>query len=189
MLKQIQTTNYKNYPECMFAMLSAFVPAEQADVFRRLAGDAVFRSEESNGDTYKNGLLHSFDDLPAVNDKGLKMWYKNGKPHREGDKPAIIDGNHLMWMIDGLPHREGDLPAVIDEDNQEQEWYKNGKPHREGGLPVKIQGNMGVFIQDGVYLTAVTDEQGNWNVLPRREQESDDEEYYEDLEEYYSDSQ
>lgn len=32
--------------------------------------------------TYNNGLLHSFNDMPAINEKNIKVWYKNGDLHR-----------------------------------------------------------------------------------------------------------
>ena len=55
-----------NYPECMFAMFSAFLPSEEGDLMRALAGNTVFKSTDNKGRTYMNGLLHSYDDKPAV---------------------------------------------------------------------------------------------------------------------------
>ena len=112
MLNKLKNTNYKNYPECMFAVLSSFLPAVQADVLRRVTGSAVFRSTDENGSTYKNGLLHSFDDKPAVSKGQYQEWYKDGKLHREGDFPAVVSPNRQEWYRDGKLHRDGDLPAV-----------------------------------------------------------------------------
>lgn len=40
--------------------------------------------------TLKNGLLHSFNNLPAIEwTNGIKCWYKNGSFHREDNLPAI----------------------------------------------------------------------------------------------------
>ena len=43
--------NYKEYPECMFAMIAAFLPQDEGHDLRRVAGDKVFRSEGLNGNT------------------------------------------------------------------------------------------------------------------------------------------
>ena len=140
--------NYKEYPECMFAMLSAFLPANEGDIIRRLAGREVFRSEDNQGRTYRNGLLHSYDDVPAVEllvNFPKKMWYKDGKYHRDGDLPAITSKSNTEWYPEwyqnGKRHREGGLPAVIYQGvvgvfpYSYTEWWVDGKRHREGDLP------------------------------------------------------
>ncbi len=60
------------------------------------------------------GLLHSFDDEPAVIYKdGTKWWYEDGEVSRRGDKPAVIWWNGVEeWWEAGVRHRETG-PAVI----------------------------------------------------------------------------
>ena len=128
--------NYKEYPECMFAMIAAFLPEKDGDEVRRAAGNVVFRSEDTDGNTYKNGLLHSFDDRPAFVKGEYRAWYKNGKRHRDGDLPAYQSGEILMWFKNGFCHREFDLPAYVSGSKSEY-WY-NGLRHRGNGLPALI---------------------------------------------------
>ena len=143
--------NYKEYPEFMFAMIASFLPSYEGDELRKLAGNVVFKHEDKDGRTYKNGLLHSYDDRPASNYKGHQIWYKNGKVHREGDKPASVytEGSRKLWYKNGHVHREGDKPAVIDD--VIQEWYKNGNLHREGDKPAIMHGILFVkYYNNGV---------------------------------------
>jgi len=116
--------NYKEYPECMFAMIAAFLPSEEGDYLRYVSGKVFYRSKDANGNTYRNGLLHSYNDKPALVNGMRQEWYKNGKKHREHDKPAIIDQNIQEWFKNGMCHREGDLPAVIEDYNGEiyEKW-------------------------------------------------------------------
>ena len=145
--------NYKNYPPCMFAILSAFVETDQAKVLRSVAGDAVFRTED-DGCTFKNGLHHSFDDQPAiVNGEDYKEWCKDGEWHREGDKPAVMWGGVLKWYKHNLLHRDGDSPAVIDGDRHE--WWVNGKRHRICG-PAVIDYNRHEWWVNGVLIRIET---------------------------------
>ena len=102
--------NYKEYPEYMFAIIAAYLPENEGDDLRLVAGQVVFRHQDWKGNTYKNG-----------------------QRHREGDLPAFIHGDHQEWYNNGLLDRECDLPAVIDRDRRE--WYKNGVLHREGDRP------------------------------------------------------
>ena len=122
--------NYKEYPECMFAMIAAYLPPEEGHDIRKAAGKVVFRHSDKEGRTYKNGVLHSYEDKPAVIDVYFKNWCKNGKLHREGDFPAIIDGeNYKVWYKNGYVYREANLPAFI---NGNLMWYINGeKIHRQ----------------------------------------------------------
>jgi len=133
--------DYREYPEYMFAIVAAYLPEWQGHDLRRVAGSVVFRHTDKKGNTYKNGLLHSYNDEPAVINGDYQNWYKDGKLHRDGDKPAIIcteikDGivdTYRVWYKNGLRHREGDLPAYIR--NNKREWWVNGKRHRDGDLP------------------------------------------------------
>ena len=88
--------NYKEYPEFMFAMIAAYLPSREGEDLRRIAGKVVFRSHDKDGNTYKNGLLHSYNDecaISIVNPSYIyKIWYDNGKIHREGDNPALTKG-------------------------------------------------------------------------------------------------
>ena len=94
-------------------MISAFLPTEEGHDLRRVAGHVVFRSQDKDGHTYRNGLLHSYDDEPAINEDDYKVWYKDGLIHTEGDKPAVIECGWYDWVINGKRHREGGKPAVI----------------------------------------------------------------------------
>jgi hypothetical protein len=136
MTNAIKPINYKNYPGCMFAMLSAFVEPDQAKVLRSVAGDAVVRTE-NDGCTYKNGLFHSFDDQPAiVHGENFKEWLKDGKWHREGDKPAVIRDGIFEYYDNDVLHRIGGPAVTSDEENFRHEWWENGKRHRIGGPAV-----------------------------------------------------
>lgn len=147
---RLSKIDYRKYPEYMFAMISAFLPVNEGDELRRLAGDVIFRHEDSNGRTYKNGLLHSYDDKPASISSVLstKFWYKNGRRHRDYDFPAIESDKNSEWYMNGLRHREGGLPAVVFKGTDSgyqpacNEWWVNGKRHREGDLPA-IQSDTG----------------------------------------------
>ena len=79
--------NYKDYPEFMFAMIAAYLPPYEGYYLRTVAGSVVFRHIDRDGRTYKNGLLHSYDDVPAINKNDYKAWYLDGKLHRHGDNP------------------------------------------------------------------------------------------------------
>jgi hypothetical protein len=122
----LNNINYKEYPECMFAILAAFLPASEGNDLRRAAGKVVFKSTDKDGNTYRNGLLHSFDDVPALVNKNTREWYKNGILHREGDQPAIIIRDRQEWWVNGKPHREGN-PALIDPESGAQEWWIDGE--------------------------------------------------------------
>jgi antitoxin component YwqK of YwqJK toxin-antitoxin module len=90
----------------MFAMIAAYLSPSEGFHLRRAAGNLTFRHEDSEGRTYKNGVLHSYEDKPAVNTLLYQMWYKNGELHREGDLPAIIDGEHYkIWYKNGYVYR------------------------------------------------------------------------------------
>ena len=132
--------DYRDYPEYMFAMIAAYLPKDEGNDLRRVAGSVIFRHEDKYGNTYKNGLLHSYNDLPALIDIfSTSHWYMNGKLHREGDLPAVKYSNGTnKWYKNGKKHRDGDKPAYIDKYKHYQAWYKNGKRHRECDLPAII---------------------------------------------------
>jgi len=137
----LEKLNYKHYPEYMFAMIAAYLPKHEGDDLRRAAGNIIFRHVDIHGNTYKNGVLHSYNDLPAIIKNDRKEWYKDGKLHRDGDIPAIIFSNtRKVWYRHGKFHREGDLPAITGKGYQE--WYINGERHRDGDLPAVITKNL-----------------------------------------------
>jgi hypothetical protein len=118
--------NYQEYPEFMFAMIAAFLEEDEGDDLRRVSGKVYFRSEDEYGNTYRNGLLHSFGDEPAITDFFKKSWFKDGKLHREGDLPACISLFYDAWYKNGVRHRDGGLPAIIPRgrriDDKEEFW-------------------------------------------------------------------
>jgi len=122
--------NYKDYPECMFAMIAAYLPDYEANLLRTATGEVLFRHTNKDGHTYKNGLLHSYNDKPALIEGTRQEWYKNGVRHRDGDLPAVIDGKRREWYINGWLHRENDLPAIINRNYRS--WWLNGMRHRLG---------------------------------------------------------
>lgn len=157
----MNTLNYRDYPEFMFAIIASYLTPEEGRDIRRCAGKTVYRHNK-NGNTYKNGVLHSYDDKPALVTENSQIWFKdgfrhregdlpaivkndsqewwsNGKLHREGDKPAIVSLSCNFWCKNGLIHRDGDLPAIIS--SNRTIWYKYGKRHREGGLPAIVTPN------------------------------------------------
>ena len=156
--------DYRNYPEFMFGIIASYLPTKKGEDLRRIAGKVVFKHKDKYGNTYKNGALHSFDDLPSVSDGDEKKWYKDGKLHREGDLPAFIvsdDVDQQEWYYkNGKLHREGDKPAVIERtrffiNNDspityicKNKWYKNGMCHREGDLPASITEYHEIFYDD-----------------------------------------
>lgn len=79
--------------------------------------------------TYKNGLLHSFNDCPSMKKIGNGMnfdfglsslitlqWHRDGKLHRDDDKAAEIEQFAMVtmwrWYRDGSPYREGNKPVT-----------------------------------------------------------------------------
>ena len=64
--------------------------------------------------TYKNDVLHSYDDKPAVVKGNHQEWYKEGVRHRDGDLPALVSLYSNEWWVNGKRHRDGDKPAVIE---------------------------------------------------------------------------
>ena len=106
--------NYKDYPEFMFAMIAAYLPKDDGVYLRKVAGEVVFRHEK-DGCTYKNGVLHSYDDKPAIviPNWSWGVWCKDGKIHRDNDRPAHEGNNYQIWYRNGKIHRDGDLPANI----------------------------------------------------------------------------
>ena len=139
------------------AIIASFIgEGEEGDVIREMT-NYKYKHVDKKGRTYCNGLLHSWNDEPAVNRAGMKGWFKDGKPHRDGDKPAFECTNGTKaWHKDCKPHRDGDKPAV-EWVHGAKEWYKNGKLHRDDGLPAVIcsSGKKEWWI-DGIRMTRWT---------------------------------
>ena len=100
-VKPVSEINYKDYPEFMFAIVAAYLSPEEGDDLRRVAGKVAFRHDR-DGCTYKNGVLHTYNDIPAYTRGKYQAWYRDGKLHREGDRPALINGDLKQWYNDGL---------------------------------------------------------------------------------------
>lgn len=76
------------------------------------------------------GLMHSFDDEPAVvYADGTKWWYREGQVHRDGDKPAIEWWNGTKeWFFHDKRHREGG-PALVYSDHPSLHPRLRGTKH------------------------------------------------------------
>ena len=109
----------------LYALISTFVP-EHFSVLTELAGGLLIK-EIRDGNTYANGVLHSFNDEPAENNSnGMKIWFKNGELHRDNDLPTVIwPGKIKMWYQNGKIHRDNG-PAMIWQ-NGFSEWWQNGE--------------------------------------------------------------
>ena len=157
------------FPEFVFAEIASFLGNRpEGDLLRKYCGNATVR-DDIKGSTYRNGVLHSYDDKPAEIRYGrFAVWYKNGKLHRDCDLPAYIDLKHpktyLKWYKNGKIHRDGDKPAVIENSKRKGQigdvsvsreniieiWYKNGSMHRDNDLPAYIDGNTQKWCQNGL---------------------------------------
>lgn len=100
------------------------------------------------------GLLHSFNDKPAVVfDTGRKEWFKRGSYHREDDKPAIVNSNGSQyWYKNGKYHRDNDKPAITYIFG-ESRWYQNGLLHRDDNKPAIIRHDYLSYFRNGIEYT------------------------------------
>lgn len=112
--------------------------------------------------TYRLGLLHSYNDNPAVvvldppdeddlidathenslRDDGApvwKMWMTNGKRNRTNGKAAVLyaDGGSA-WFVDGIPSRSMGLPNYVGYDGTMYWFNRNSELHRDGDLPAEM---------------------------------------------------
>jgi hypothetical protein len=101
------------------------------------------------------GMLHSYNDLPAVKpmDWNEGEWCKDGQRHRDGGLPAIVYGDWRDWWVDGKRHRDDGLPAV--ERTHVQEWWVDGQRHRDDGLPAVVSNKEQEWWVDGKLLHRV----------------------------------
>lgn len=75
--------------------------------------------------TFRNGLLHSFDDLPAVVIPNLNFssWWVNGEHHRETG-PARIYELRLFFVFQGMDLNFNEWLALIDVSDAEKVMLK-----------------------------------------------------------------
>ena len=117
-------------PNALYAEIARFLGGDfPGRGFRKAAGAVQIKDVKHNM-TYSNGVLHSFDDQPAVQVHGTQHWFQHGELHRDGDQPAVIRGNRRVWYQHGKKHRAGDLPAEIDSYGN-QYWFQHGDYHRD----------------------------------------------------------
>jgi hypothetical protein len=92
----------ENISESVCAIMSTYLgDSQEGDMCRKYSGKCEIK-DEIEGKTYINGLLHSFDDKPAmIGSTGTKYWYYKGKQHREEGKPAVeyADGSMLYFNM------------------------------------------------------------------------------------------
>jgi len=100
--------------------------------------DGIHCFPNGNIYNYKNAVLHSENDLPAIETINCKKWMKEGVLHRDNDLPAIETINCKKWMKEGVLHRDNDLPAIDDTLYGVKYWYNSGKLHRENDLPAIV---------------------------------------------------
>ena len=137
-----QDKNKVRLNPALYALISTYVP-EHSELLTKLSEGFIIK-ETRNGRTYANGVLHSFNDEPAIDNDEEKWWYKNGRRHRDNDLPAVIwaDGGK-EWYQNGKLHRgssragDNDLPAVINADGSKT-WFRNGERHRDNDLPAVV---------------------------------------------------
>ena len=73
----------------MMVVLPICLLSETGTLMRVMAMDIVIKDIRNNK-TYANGLLHSFDDSPAlINSYGDSEWYVNGKLHSANGYQAV----------------------------------------------------------------------------------------------------
>jgi hypothetical protein len=134
-------------PHEINALISTFLEKE-GDILRKHCGKVMIK-EIRNGQTYGNGVLHSFNDIPAlIWNNGTQVWYKNGKRHRDNDLPAVM-GNGYEWYKNGERHRDNDMPAII-WPNGTQYWYKNGERHRDNGPAIIYSDGKKEYYKNGI---------------------------------------
>jgi hypothetical protein len=69
-----------NFPKEINALIATYLEDGEGDYFRDQTENFIIK-ETRDGKTYGNGLLHSFNDMPAIIYCGNQLWYKNGKIH------------------------------------------------------------------------------------------------------------
>jgi hypothetical protein len=90
-------------PKEMYAEIARFLGDDFPGKGFRLAAGTVQIRDDINSRTYLNGVLHSFDDQPAViTVLGSRKWYHNGLLHRDNGSPAIMSSDGTReWYTHG----------------------------------------------------------------------------------------
>ena len=105
------------FPDFVCAITASYLVDDICgDELRKMCNGIIIK-DMRNGDTYKNGVLQSFDGEPARIRDTFKEWYKDGKKHNE-DFPAKIEINAEgrlteYYFTNGVLHRD-DGPAFIE---------------------------------------------------------------------------
>jgi hypothetical protein len=125
---------------------------------------------------FKNNVLHSFNDLPAIKRKyGMSGFHINhnildSNIYKSSDNNQIIIPQHRfnVWYTDGQIHRDNDLPAItyFNGSKWANLWIKNGLNHRDNELPAYIDHRQSIWYYNGLKhrdndLPAVMDETVN----------------------------
>ena len=100
------------------------------------ANGKEFFDDKRSYKSWKDGILHSYDDEPAwTTSEGERFWYTDGLLHRDHDKPAHVTPHDFCkeWFLRGELHRDGDQPARVR--GCEREWFSHGARHRAGNKP------------------------------------------------------
>ena len=144
----ISIENMWQLPKEMYAEISRWLPNDYAGaLMRKMARDIIIRDDRDNC-TYANGLLHSFDDEPAVihgeDDDDHYMdnlvvtesreyidWYIYSSYHYIGGPTDIFLHGYQAWFSHGKRHRIG-MPAIIYATGAKI-YYINGMCHRTDG--------------------------------------------------------
>ena len=104
------------FPDFVCAITASYLVDDICGNELRKICNGIIIKDMRNGDTYKNGVLHSFDGEPARIRGTYKEWYKDGKLQNE-DSPAKIEINEEGRLVEyyytnGILHRD-DGPACI----------------------------------------------------------------------------
>jgi hypothetical protein len=105
-----------SYPMFIYGLLTTYHGTDEIGELIRstLLPPSYMQRHVSGSSTYANGLLHSFNDQPAVDNADRKEWYSFGMLHRDHDQPAQIfggDGPEIYFFYGEL-HRANGIPVV-----------------------------------------------------------------------------
>lgn len=135
-------------PKILIGIIASFSENPEAILLDKFCGNIGYKSVDAHGNTYRNGLLHSYNDQPAHTDSEKTLrWYKNGKLHREtvdekNTNPAVIYVDRtLQWYMHGKLHKQEESPTIIHNRGVaciEKFWIKDEKIHRNGDFPARV---------------------------------------------------
>jgi hypothetical protein len=133
-------------PKEMYAEISRWLPNDYAGILIRVMARDVIIKDNRDNCTYANGLLHSFNDMPAVIDtvgkrliggpevtesKEYHKWYIYSSYHHIGGPTETYLRGYQAWFSHGKRHRTG-MPAIIYASGTKI-YYTNGMCHRTDG--------------------------------------------------------